>query len=541
MSAAGGPRMCVVGAGIAGLAAAWEIHRSAPEADLIVLEADSRPGGAIRTSRFAGRAVDEGADAFLARVDDGTRLCAESGLAADLVAPASGRAFVHLDGELVPLPDAHFLGVPLDPDNVGGALLSAAGLAALRADLAHDSAAAGLPASGNLANPAAPADPAKQPDGGGADEPASDGQAVHREPDQSIGALVRQRLGDEVLERLVGPLVGSINAGDCDRLSLHAAAPALAEGARSHPSLIRALRQQSEVRSGDGTAGPVFWGLRGGMERLTAALAEPLGPALALSEPARACLVRTDDRGGRPAIRGVETPARLVPCDAVVLAVGAAPTARLVEPWAPEVAALLARTQTASVAIVTLAYEAAAVPGAGAGSGFLVPPAAGLPITACSWASTKWAHLGAPDIDRDGDSAGAPRHASSGGHGDDEALGHRGRDVAILRVSLGRHGDDGIVGRPETELIEAARTGLATTMGLTATPLEVRVSRWPGAFPQYAVGHLDRTAAVEETLGAAGVFCAGAAYHGIGIPACIASGRRAAGAALAWAQNRRRP
>ncbi len=512
MSAAGGPRICVVGAGIAGLAAAWEIHRSAPEADLIVLEADSRPGGAIRTSRFAGRAVDEGADAFLARVDDGTRLCAELGLAADLVAPATGRAFVHLDGELVPLPDTHFLGVPLDPDNVGGALLSAAGLAALRADLARDS---------------------------GADETASDGGVVHGESDRSIGALVRRRLGDEVLDRLVGPLVGSINAGDCDRLSLQAAAPALATAARSHPSLIRALRQRTaESRSADSTSGPIFWSLKGGMERLPVALAERLGPALALGEPAVACPVRADGDGGLPAIRGVETPTRLVPCDAVVLAVGAAPTARLVEQWAPGAAALLGWTHTASVAIVTLAYDAAAVPGARAGSGFLVPPVAGLHITACSWATTKWAHLGAPDINADGAGAAATPPIPPGGHGDDEARGH---DVAILRVSLGRHGDDGIVGRPEAELIEAARTGLATTMGLTATPLEARVSRWPGAFPQYAVGHIDRTAAVEETLGAAGVFCAGAAYHGIGIPACIASGRRAAGAALAWAQNRRQP
>ena len=511
MSTASPPRICVVGAGITGLAAAWEVHRSAPDAGLVVLEAADRPGGVIGTSPFAGHPTDEGADAFLARVDDATRLCAELGLADDLVAPATGHAFVHLDGALVPLPGAHFLGVPLDPDDLDTRLLSPAGRAALRADLARAgwtrACTAGTGGTGGRGIP--------ESDGGDGDAPGPPGSRAGAPPaaDCSIGALVRDRLGDEVLERLVGPLVGSINAGDCDRLSLHAAAPALAEAARSDASLIRALRRRAAASRADE---PVFWGLRGGMERLPATLAERLAPALALGEPALALQVRRGDAGD-PEIRRVDTRDRSIRCDAVVLATGACRSARLVEPWAPEAAALLGRTGTASVAIVTLAYEASAVPGARAGSGFLVPPSAGLDITACSWASTKWAHLGLP---RAGDS---------------------GDDLAILRVSLGRHGDDAIVGKSDDVLIDAARAGLAATMGAAAEPSATRVSRWPDAFPQYAVGHVERTAAVEETLGAAGVFCAGASYHGIGIPACIGSGRRAARAALARARNRPLP
>ena len=110
--------------------------------------------------------------------------------------------------------------------------------------------------------------------------------------------------------------------------------------------------------------------------------------------------------------------------------------------------------------------------------------------TACSWASTKWAHLGGPD-------AGS----------------------ALLRVSLGRHGDDALVAEPDETLVAAARAGLAATMGIAAAPCETRVSRWLDAFPQYAVGHLQRTAAVEDALGPAGVLCAGASYQGIGIGA----------------------
>ena len=465
----------MVGAGISGLAAAWEIRAAAPDAELVVLEASSRPGGVIRTSQFAGRPVDEAADAFLARTDDGTRLCAELGLADDLAAPASGQAFVHLDGQLVPLPRAQFLGVPLDPESLDPRLLSPAGRAALAADLSRHGE-------------------------------VTDGA------DCSVGMLIRSRLGDEALERLVGPLVGSIHAGDCDRLSVQAAAPALAEAARRDASLIRALRDRPAAGAGDGASSePVFWGLRGGMETLIAALAERLAPALALEEPALALEVRPDGTG-HEAIRAVRTPRRSIDCDAVVLAVGAAQAARLVAPWAPEEAARLAATETASVAIVTLAYEPSAVPGTADGSGFLVPAGSDPAITACSWASAKWAHLGGPE-------AGS----------------------AVLRVSLGRHGDDALVAEPDETLVAAARAGLAATMGIFAAPSATRVSRWPDAFPQYAVGHLQRTAAVEDALGPAGVLCAGSSYHGIGIPACIASGRRAARRALRLSRGGARP
>ncbi len=468
----------MVGAGISGLAAAWEVRRSTPDAELVVLEAASHPGGVIGTSRFAGLAVDEAADAFLARAEDGVRLCRELGLEEDLVAPAVSRAFVYLDGALVPLPAAHFAGVPLDLADLDARLLSPEGLAALRADMARDS----------------------QPSGGSPNEPTD------CNTDCSIGALVRQRLGDEALERLVGPLIGSINAGDCDRLSLQAAAPALAEAARSHPSLIKSLQASLQARTADEKPAPAFWGLRGGMAKLIDALASQLAPALALEEPAIALHVQPDGAGGQSITR-LETPKRSLSCDALVLALPARSGAQLVAPWQPEAATLLAGIETASVAIVTLTYPTATVPAAATGSGFLVPANSECSITACSWASTKWAHL-------------------------------RSSDKSILRVSLGRHGGDDIVRESEETLVAAARAGLATTMGVSAPPVEARVSRWLDAFPQYAVGHLQRTARIEELLEQTGIFCAGSSYRGIGIPACIASGRRAAQRALRWAQTR---
>ncbi|MFS8585922.1 MAG: FAD-dependent oxidoreductase, partial [Acidimicrobiia bacterium] len=169
--------LAVVGGGISGLAAAWEGERRG--ASVAVLEAADRPGGKLQTSSLAGVPLDEAADAFLARVPAAVELCDELGIATELVAPASVGAYVWLDGRLRKLPPDQVLGVPTDLDAVAAAgLLSPAGVERAREDLTR---------------------PDDRPRGPG-------GEPV----DESVGDLVRRRLGDEVLDRLVGPLVGSV-------------------------------------------------------------------------------------------------------------------------------------------------------------------------------------------------------------------------------------------------------------------------------------------------------------------------------------------
>ncbi|HEX6424035.1 MAG TPA: protoporphyrinogen oxidase [Acidimicrobiales bacterium] len=451
--------LAVVGGGITGLTAAWEGRRRG--ARVVLFEGDTRAGGKLRTSPLGGVPVDESADAFLARVPEAVELCAELGIDTDLVSPGTSSAYVWLDGRLRRLPADQLLGVPTDLDALEGTgLLSAAGLARAREDLTS-------------------------PD----DRPASGA-------DESVGDLIRRRLGDEVLDRLVAPLVGSVYAGDCDRMSLQVTAVQLAAARDldpSDPSLIRAaaaLRAQAVD-----TGRPVFLAPRGGMGRLAEALADAMGDDLRPGVTVTG--LAPEGTGWRLAPGGVVA-------GAVVLATPAFVTAPLLADIAPEPAAFLAGVEHASVALLGLAVPRDGIDHPMDGSGFLVPRSAGMLLTACSWATTKWPHL---DVDP---------------------------SVALLRASAGHDGDDRGRTWPDDELVTGMLADLRTTMGLRAEPADVRVTRWPRSFPQPRPGHLARVAAAERALAAASPRLAitGAWARGVGVPACIREARGAATRAL---------
>lgn len=458
------PSICVVGAGITGLAAGWEISRSAPNCDLMILEGSRRSGGCVRTSTFEGLEVDEAADSFLERENVMSELCKELELDSEIITPAVRGVSIFLDGQLKRLPRSHFLGVPLYPQELEDGLLSPEAIKGLTADLKRPDA---------LGNPGQ--------------------EAANEGGDRSVGTLIRSRLNDEITERLVGPMVSTISAGDYDRLSTQALTPQMAAAARSGGSLIRALRVHAS-----GSASP-FRSLRGGMERLPRALSERLGRAIRTVEGASAIQVRP---GSSPRVTGVETADGLIACDAVVLCTGADASGGLIRGWAPESQEILNRIRAASVAIVTLSYNPKRLPRMPEISGFVVPRSEDLTITACSQTSLKWPHLG--------------------------------KGNTILRASVGRRDDLGEAFLPEEELLIRVRSDLRATMGIEAAPEVVRISRWPNAFPQYEVGHIDRVERVERELQAAGVFPAGSAYRGIGIEACVKHGRKAAADALDW-------
>lgn len=449
-------RLVVVGGGITGLAAAWEASGRAG-VQVTVLESAPDLGGKVRTSPFLGRRVDEGADAFLCRVPEALQLCRELGIADTLVHPAQRAAFVWVDG-LRPLPQPSVFGIPLD--------------------------ATALAESGLVSTDAVRY---------AADEP----HRGHRPPsaDVSIGGYLRPRLGDEVVDRLVGPLVGGINAGEVDRLSLDAVLPQVAEVAHRSPSLLEGLRRgASEGRAAPDA--PVFAAPPGGMTELVTTLAHALagrGVTIEVGRPVTAI---------SPGPRGwsLDTPAGTVPADVVVLATPAANAAGLLAgagAAGSEAAALLAGVRSASVAMVTLAYRRSDVPLPLDGSGFLVPRSAGLTITAASWTSSKWAHL------------------------DDG-------DHVLLRVSAGHDGEPETVTLPEDDLMARVGDDLARTMGIDVEPVARRITRWVDALPQYEVGHLERMVEVDRHVAAmTGVAVTGAAHRGIGIPACIRQGRAA--------------
>ena len=440
-------KVAVVGAGITGLAAAHELLRAGREvvAEVTVYEASARPGGCIRTSRFAGLPVDEGPDAFLARVPWAVELCRELGLEGEFVSPAQREAYVYSRGALRALPQPHVLGVPVDFDAL---------------------AASGIVSPEGV-------DRARQ-------EPDLHGSPL--EGDESVGALVRRRLGDEVAERLVDPLIGGINASCIDDLSVRAAVPQLAEAATSHASLVKGLKKLAAGTQVDPHA-PAFFTLPGGMGRLVDELARELGDRLRLSTPVSNLADLDADR--------------------VIVTVPAPAAARLSAPVSATAAAGLAGIDYASVVLVSLAYDAADFVQPMAGSGYLVPAGEGRAITACSWASSKWAHLGLDDS-------------------------------VVLRVSAGRYGDDRAVALDDDALVAAVRADLELTMGLNAKPHAVRISRWERSLPQFRPGHLELVADIERALAhdAPWLQATGAWARGLGIPACIHQGREAARAIL---------
>ncbi len=443
-------RAVVVGAGITGLTTGLTLQERG--VDVVVLEAGSRPGGKILTTEVLGTPVDAAADAFLVRETHMTDLCEQLELGPDLVAPATGAASVWFGGALRPLPRRQFLGVPLDLDELSRTgLVSAEGVARAAQDLD------------------APAD-----------APAGD---------ESVGSLVRRRLGDEVMDRLVGPLLGGINAGDADRLSLQAGVPQLAAATAHHQSLIRSVRIHLDNTRRDPDA-PLFLTHPNGLGQVVDALATRLGPRLRLGEP-----VSRLERARSGWRVGTSTE---IDADAVVLTSPAFAAASMLRTIAPGAAQLLDRIRYASVVMVTLAHAARNLEGLD-GAGFLVSRTEGLTMTACSYASRKWAHL----------NEGPFRY---------------------LRVSAGHAGDDRPLAMADDELIQVLRRELDWTAGIGAEPEEVRITRWPRSFPQYQPGHTELVTGIDAILAeeAPGVTVAGAAYRGLGLPACVHQGRRAA-------------
>jgi len=482
---AGQPVIAIVGGGIAGLAAAFFLRDSG--AAVTVLEGSPRLGGKLAVSEIAGIAVDEGAEALLARRPEGTDLIGAVGLGDSLVWPGTTAAGIWSRGQLHPLPRRQFLGVPADLEELGRSqILSAAGLARARADL--------------------------------------DLPATARTGDVGVAGYVAARFGQELVDRLVDPLLGGVYAGRSEQLSFEATMPGLAKAARSHRTLSGAARSLLPAPvtpaapprdAGAGppaapsapAAAPVFTTLEGGLGTLPAAVAARSGAQVRTGAMTRE-LARTPG-GWRLTIGSARAPEQL-DADAVILALPARPAGRLLAATSPAAAAALGEIGYASMAIVTLAYPQAALPVLPEGSGYLVPAVDGRTVKAVTFSTIKWPHLQA---------AGEP--------------------VLVARCSVGRIGEEAVLQRDDGELAAIASAELAAATGVRGAPIDTRVSRWGGGLPQYTVGHLERVARIRAGVAAQpGLAVCGAAYDGIGIPACIASARQAATWVLAYLESR---
>lgn len=447
----------VVGGGISGLAAAASFARRAPALRVTVLEGSAEVGGKLALAEVAGITVDVGAESMLNRRPEATALAREVGLADRLVHPETITANLWSRGQMVPMPRT-LMGVPVDARALADSgVISKAGLARAALDTVLPATRIG-------------------------------------ESDVSVGWLVEERFGKEVVDRLVEPLLGGVYAGHARELSARATVPQVVALLDQDKSMLRAA---AAAKAGTSDV-PVFAGLVGGIGQLPRAVAAHSG-----AEVRTGALVRDLARrpgGGWTLVVGSAHAPEIVEADAVVLATPAAATARLLGDVAPDAALELARVEYASMAIITMAFRRRDFPET-TGSGFLVPPVDRKTVKGATYSYAKWGWV------------------AEAGRGADN-----GEDLIVMRCSVGRHREEQVLQVEDDRLLQDSLEDLCDAIGLSVRPVDWHVRRWGGGLPQYAVGHLDRVRQVRLSVAKAGALAVcGAAYDGLGIPACIAS------------------
>lgn len=472
-------RIAVIGGGISGLSAAHRLielaqQPAAPPVEIELFEAGARVGGCFGSERIGEFLIETGADSFVTDKPWAIDLCRRLGLESRLIAidPAFRRALIVRKGRTLPAPEGLAL---LAPARLGGIcrspLISPAGK--LRVALEYFV-------------------PRRRSAG-----------------DESIASFARRRLGREIYERLVQPMVGGIYTGDPERLSLMATFPRFLEMEQRWGSLIRAFRSQAgrAQAAASGARYGLFASLDDGMSVLTDALRERIAHTARIHTGrriARVCHEATTDRSHTPRFHTVATDGETHPSDAVILALPAHQAAELVADDAAQLAAALRQIEYASSAIVVTGHRLEQVAHPLDASGLVVPQREHRKILAVSFLSRKF-----------------PARAPAGS--------------AILRTFVG--------GALQPELLECSDAALQALvegelrdlLGVSGRPEFVRIVRHSRAMPQYTLGHLDRVQRIEALAAELpGLALAGNAYRGVGLPDCIHSGESAA--ERAWAQ-----
>ena len=421
-------RVAVVGGGLAGLATAFHLERAG--ADPVVFERDGVPGGVVAPPVEVGDLLLEpGPDSLAARKPWGADLCHRLGL--KLIAPGASGAYLWTDTGLVPYLTGTAFGIPGD---VGDVLrwpgLSRRGRVRALGDLVKR----------------------KRRDG----------------VEESLGGLLRRRLGDEATDSAIAPLLAGLHAGDVDGLSASATFPELLAWERTQGSLIRGA--QAAQRSARGSEpGPLFLRPAGGMRELVDSLSGALGDR-----------VRTGAEVTSVGDHDVQLTDGFEQVDAVVLACGAQAAAELLGQPAPQD---LPSIRSVSTGVVFLVYPSGTVDALPDGTGFVVPRGKA-PMTAATFLSRKWP---------------------------DERFGDR----AIVRCYVGGAGDEDVLDAPDEDIVEACARYLSAILDLPE-PSGSHVHRWWRAMPQYEIGHLDRVRRIREAL-PPGIFVVGSAFDGVGV------------------------
>ncbi len=454
------PSIAVVGGGISGLSAAHRLTELVPGEGVQLYEASEEVGGVLRTVREGPYLIETSADNFLTRFPWASDLCERIGIADNLIPTERSlrRAMVVCHGQIAPVPESFVLMSagrwwPI----VTSPVLSVRGKLRL----------------------------AKEPFIAQRDD----------EGDESVAQFARRRLGKEVLERLVQPLVAGIYTADPEKLSMRATLPQFVEQERKYGSLWRARRAEGGAKADSGAQYSVFVAPREGMSQMVSALAARL-PKETVRKSTPVTKVSPMESGEGWWVE--EARGRRESFRAVILALPAPKAAACLGHVDDELKSMLRGIEYASTSIVVLGIRRDQIKRPLQGFGFVVPQVENRQIIAASFASTKFPGR-APD------------------------------DRLLVRVFIGGALQPELAELDEEQLTKIACEELRELVGLTGEPELVRLVRWSRSMPQYHVGHTDRVDAIDARVALHdGLELAGNAYRGVGVPQCIHSGEQAA-------------
>lgn len=466
----------VAGAGLTGLVASYQLRRGlGPGARIVVVDPDDRVGGKLRTVDTQEGPIEVGAEAYLGFRKDATDFFENLGLGDELVTPSGMPSTIFAAGELRSMPRTTIMGVPASSQGLQGLL--------------SDETCARIDAEG---------DPEK----------TAPLHWVHGD-DVNLGQLVESRLGREVVDHLVSPLLGGVYSCLADDLGLRATVPQLAGAldamtAVGEPVSLTAAAQRvldqraeaNEARLASGAVGaPIFRTFRNGYRRLYDTLVEQAAPELELGVGVEKVADAANAAANGPKDVTLSD-GRVLRADAVVLAAPAPTTGALLAEVAPDASEIIGGVDLASSAVVAMRFDTDE--GLPDYSGILIAADAGMDAKAFTFSSRKWPHLGE-------------------------------RGGAVVRGSFGRFGDESLVKLTDEELTAKSLADLKSLTGFDAEPAEVVVQRWWGGIPRYGVGHGDLMRFADAALDEVPRIAAAGAWHrGPGIPACLADAKAAA-------------
>ncbi|MDQ0217596.1 protoporphyrinogen oxidase [Peribacillus cavernae] len=455
-------KIAVIGGGITGLATVFYLQKKAKEEnlpyDVLLIEASTRLGGKVQTAVRDGFVIEKGPDSFVARKESASRLAKEVGMEDKLVYNTAGKSYVLVKGRLHPMPSGSIMGIPTEIGPfVATGLFSPLGKLRAAADFVL---------------------------------PRSD-----KKGDQSLGEFFRRRLGDEVLENLIEPLLSGIYAGDIDQLSLMATFPQFYHVEQEHRSLIVGMKKttpdaQKNAEKNAPKKGK-FLTMTTGLQSFIDAIENHLTPRSVI-KGVRVEDIRQKDKQYQLNLNNQE----VIFADAVITA---APHHALTAIFSSyPFFSPLKEMQATSVATVAMAFEESAIKQDIDGTGFVVSRNSDYTITACTWTHRKWAHS-TPD------------------------------GKVLIRCYVGRAGDEAVVDLPDEEIIKIVLEDLNKTMSISDKPDFSIVTRWKDAMPQYTVGHKQRIEKVRNEVREElpGVFLAGSSFEGLGLPDCIDQAEKA--------------